>query len=126
MLVGQKGHKIWPFRKSKSIDYSKYDENELITSDEGFDIKLKIDKYNNKELGQFKLCLYKNRFELVNEQENIVIPFELVTGYAIEAANGIQLSLKDGRVYRFKNENPVSGLKYVNIYCAISGAFMKF
>ena len=29
-------------------------------------------------------------------------------------------------VYRFKNPNPVSGLKHVNIYCTITGTEMKF
>lgn len=109
-----------------SLDYSKFNENDIITSDEGFDVKLKVNKYKNEDLGIFKMNLYVNRFELVNEEQTIIIPFELVSGYAIEAANGIQLSLKDGKVYRFKNPNPVSGLKYTNIYCAITGAEMKF
>lgn len=110
----------------KSFDYSIFSENDIITSDEGFDVKQKIDKYKNKDLGEFKMNLYKNRFELVSEKETIVIPFEIVNGYAIEAANGIQLSLTDGRVFRFKNPNPVSGLKYMNIYSAILGKEMKF
>lgn len=110
----------------KSFDFSIYKEDEVITSDEGFDVKLKVNKYKNKNLGEFTMKLYRNRFELVNEEETIVIPFEMVSGYAIEAANGIQLSLTDGRVYRFKNPNPVSGLKYTNIYSAIMGKKMKF
>lgn len=110
----------------KSIDYSIYGNDDVITSDDGFDVKQKVDKYKNKNLGEFKMNLYVNRFELVNKKEKIVIPFELVSGYAIEAANGIQLSLTDGRVYRFKNPNPVSGLKYMNIYSAILKLPMKF
>ena len=109
-----------------NLDYSKFSEDDIITSDDGFDIKQKVDKYKNKNVGEFKMNLYKNRFELVNNKETIIIPFESISGYAIEAANGIQLSLIDGRVYRFKNPNPVSGLKYINIYSAILGKEMKF
>ena len=110
----------------KTIDFNAYKEDEVITSDDGFDVKQKVDKYKNKNLGEFKMNLYKNRFELISKKETITIPFDLVSGYAIEAANGIQLSLTDGRVYRFKNPNPVSGLKYTNIYCVIQGNQMKF
>lgn len=110
----------------KNIDFSSFDEDKVITSDEGFDIKKKIDKYNNEDVGVFKLDLYKNRFEFVNQEATIVVPFEDVNGYAIEGQCGIQLSLKDGTVYRFKNPNPVSGLKHVNIYCTITGTEMKF
>jgi len=109
-----------------SVDWSKYGENDLITADDGFLLKLKLDKYKNKKLGEFRLEMYNNRFELKNKKETIIIPFELVKGYAIEGANGIQLSLSDGRVYRFNNLNPASGLKYVNILCAITGLELKF
>lgn len=111
----------------KTIDFDKFKDDEIITSDDNFNIMLKQDKYKNKDLGFFKLNLYKNRFELVGKKETITIPFEMVSGYAIEGACGIQLSLKDGRVYRFKNKTiGVSGLKYVNIYCVITNTLMKF
>jgi len=116
----------WQKEEIKNLGFDKLDEKTIITSDEGFDIKLKIDKYTNQDLGIFRLDLYKNRFEFVNEKETIVVPFDIVGGYAIEGQCGIQLSLKDGRVYRFKNPNPVSGLKHVNIYCSITGTEMKF
>jgi len=110
----------------KKKEFSKLKEDDIITSDEGFDIKKKIDKYTNEDLGIFKLNLYKNRFEFVNEKETIVVPFEMIGGHAIEGQCGIQLSLKDGTVYRFKNPSPVSGLKHVNIFCTITGTDIKF
>ena len=110
----------------KTIDFNKYEEDQVIVSDEGFDIKKKIDKYNNEDVGVFKLNLYKNRFELVNEEKTIVVPFNEINGYAIEGQCGIQLSLRDNTVYRFKNPNPVSGLKHVNIYCEIMKMEPKF
>lgn len=116
----------WQKQELKNMDYSKFDKNTVITSDEGFDIKLKIDNYKNKSLGKFRLDLYVDGFELVNKKQTINIPFNMIQGYAIEGVNGIQLSLKDGKVYRFKNKNSVSGLKYVNFYCSITGAEMKF
>ena len=110
----------------KKIDFLSFGDDEIITSDEGFDIKKKVDKYTNADVGIFNLNLYKNRFEFVNEKEKISVPFSSVDGYAIEGQCGIQLSLKDGTVYRFKNPNPVSGLKHVNIYCVITGTEMRF
>ena len=81
----------------RNLNYAQYAHDEVITSDGGFDVKQKVDKYKNKNLGEFTLNLYVDRFELVGKQENIIIPFEQISGYAIEAANGIQLSLTDGK-----------------------------
>ncbi len=110
----------WQKEELRKMPFDKFNEHTLITSDEGFEIKRKIDKYKNEDLGTFRLELYKNAFELVNKKESHIIPFDKIIGYAIEGINGIQLSLKDGKVYRFKNKNSVSGLKYVNFYCALS------
>lgn len=118
----------WQKEQLKQIDYSKFNKNSVITSDDGFDIKLKVDKYTNKDLGTFTMELYKDCFELVNKAKNEthIIKLSDIIGYAIEGPNGIQLSLKDGRVFRFKNPNAVSGLKYVNLYCAITNTKMMF
>jgi len=108
------------------MDYSKFSENDVITEDGGFLIKQKINNYKNKELGTFTLKLFKNRFELVNEKETIVLNFDEISGYALEGVNGIQISLKNGHTYRFNNEYTISGLKYLNFYCAITGTQMRF
>lgn len=109
-----------------NMDYSKFSDNDVITEDGGFLIKQKINNYKNKELGTFTLKLYKNRFELVNDKETIVLKFDEISGYALEGVNGIQLSLKNGHTYRFNNEYTISGLKYLNFYCAITGTQMRF
>lgn len=117
---------IWQKENLKSIDYNLYKENEVITSDTGFEIMQKIDNYSNKKLGKYDLYAYKNRFELVSKKKTIVIPFSDILGYALEGVNGIQLSLKDKTIYRFKNEYTKSGLKYLNLYSAITGTAMRF
>lgn len=108
----------------KTIDFSKF-HDKPITSDGGFIVKLKIDKFTNKDLGNFSLELYNDKFRLVGNRE-IDIPLSEVIGYAIEGINGIQLSLKDGKVLRLNNPNNVSGLKYVNLFCAIKNEPYKF
>lgn len=110
----------------QSIDYSKFDKNTVISSDTDFLVKLKVNNYKNKKLGKQRLDMYVDRFELVSKNDVVVIPFSMVSGYAIEGVNSIQLSLTDGRVYRLNNKNAVSGLKYVNIMCAITGKIIKF
>lgn len=110
----------------KSIDYSVYGENDVITQDSGFSIKKKINNYKSKKIGVFTLSCFKNRFELENEKQKIEIKFSDIAGYALEGVNGIQLHLKDGTIYRFQNEYTISGLKYLNLYCAITNTEMRF
>lgn len=110
----------------KSIDFSSLDENEVITKDSGFVVKKKINNYKSKKVGEFTFTCFKNRFELENKKQKITIPFEEIAGYALEGVNGIQLHLKDETIYRFQNEYTISGLKYLNIYCAITGVEMRF
>jgi len=116
----------WQKSYLRSIDFSALDENQEITSDEGFLIKKKVNNYKNKKIGTFKLTCYKNRFELTSEKQTILIPFDEIQGYALEGVNGIQIHTKDGSTYRFKNEYTISGLKYLNLYCVITGAEMRF
>ena len=110
----------------KTIDYASMDENHVITKDGGFELKKKVDNYKSKKVGVFTLSCFKNRFELENEKQKIAIPFSEIAGYALEGVNGIQLHLKGGTIYRFKNEYTISGLKYLNIYCTITGTEMRF
>ncbi len=116
----------WQKEQLLNMDFDSFSSKVPITSDEGFEVFLKIDKFKSQPLGVFRLDLYKNEFELFSQKQTITIPLSEVSGYGIEGVNGIQLSLKDGRVYRMKNPNPVSGLKYVNLYAAIEKKPMKF
>lgn len=116
----------WQKEFVKNIDYSAFDENQAITKDSGFIIKKKVDNYKSKKVGKFEFACYKNRFELVNDKQKITIPFDEIAGYALEGVNGIQLHLKDETIFRFQNEYTISGLKYLNIYCAITGVEMRF
>ena len=112
-----------------SINFNKYKDNEPITSDEGLMVKIKKDNFKNNKIGMFDFVLYKDRLEMISKDkdvENIVIPLGLIIGYGIEGMNGLQLSLSDGRVYRTKNEKPVSALKYTNIISKINGLQLKF
>lgn len=116
----------WQKQYLKTLDYNAMSEDQVITSDSGFTIKKKIDNYKSKKVGVFTLSCFKNRFELENPKQKIIIPFEDIAGYALEGVNGIQLHIKDGTIYRFKNEYTISGLKYLNIYCTITGTEMRF
>lgn len=116
----------WQKNFIKSFDYSLLDEDHIITKDCGFEIKKKVDNYKSKKIGVFDFACFKNRFELENQTQKIIIPYSEIAGYALEGVNGIQLHLKDGTIYRFKNEYTISGLKYVNFYCAITGTEMRF
>lgn len=116
----------WQKEFLKTLDYDSMTEDFVITKDSGFEIKKKVDNYNSKKIGVFTLSCFKNRFELENEKQKITIPFSEIAGYALEGVNGIQLHLKDGTIYRFKNEYTISGLKYLNIYCTITKTEMRF
>lgn len=110
----------------KSIEFEKFGDDEPVTKDCGFVVKKKIDNYKSKKVGKFTLTCFKNRFELENKKQKITIPFKEIAGYALEGVNGIQLHLQNGTILRFQNEYTISGLKYLNIYCAITGVEMRF
>lgn len=112
-----------------SIDFNKYKDNEIITTDSDFTVKIKKDNFKSEKIGTFDFALYKDRLEMISKDkdiESIVIPLSMITGYGIEGMNGLQLSLSDGRVYRTKNEKPVSALKYTNIISKLNGLQLKF
>ena len=112
-----------------SLDFSDYSEHEIITKDEDFEVYIKKSNYKKEKLGMFDMILFKNRLELVAkapDTDNITIPLDTIEGYGIEGMNGLQLSLRDGRVYRTKNSKPVSALKYTNLISKLSGLEMKF
>lgn len=112
-----------------SIDFSKYKKDQPITSDQDFFVKIKKDNFKSTKVGTFDFALYKDRLEMISKTqdvENIIIPLSMITGYGIEGMNGLQLSLSDGRVYRTKNEKPVSALKYTNLISKLNGLQLKF
>ena len=88
------------------------------------DLKTALFGFNKNDV-----CEYISQLNYIYEQkekQKITIPFSEIAGYALEGVNGIQLHLKDGTIYRFKNEYTISGLKYLNIYCTITGTEMRF
>ena len=112
-----------------SLNFDSYKDDQVITSDTGFEVSIKKDNYKNVELGIFDFALYKDKFIMLAEDEkneDIIIPLQIITGYAIEGMNGLQLSLSDGRVYRTKNKKPVSALKYTNLISKLNGLQLKF
>jgi len=119
----------WLKNYINSLDFTKYTNNDIITSDDGFEIFAKESNYKNKRLGTYTLSLYKDRLEMQSKDDSIksiAIPLSLIDGYGIEGMNGLQLSLKDGRVFRTKNNKPVSALKYTNLISKLAGLEIKF
>lgn len=117
----------WVKEYIKTLDFSNYSNNDIITSDTDFQIFMKKDKYKNKKLGIYDLVLYKDRLELISKDNDMItLPLTVISGYGIEGMNGLQLSTKDGRVFRTKNEKPVSALKYTNLISLLGGLPIKF
>jgi len=120
---------IWLKKHINSLDFSSYSENDVITQDSDFEIYTKKSNYKKQKIGIYDLVLYKNRLELVaktKKAENITLPLDQIDGYGIEGMNGLQLSTKDGRVFRTKNKKPVSALKFTNLISKLSGLETKF
>lgn len=117
----------WQKQQVKGIDFDKINKDEPIISDEGWKVGRKINKYKTEDLGgMYKSTLYKEYLELKNEKDRIEISIPEIIGSAIEGVNGVQLWLKNGDVYRLKNDGPISGLKYVNYIDTINKKDFKF
>ncbi len=116
----------WQKDQLRLMDFDSLPEDYVITGDDGFIVKEKVDKYTNKEIGEYRLELFKDRLVIKNDNESRTLPLSEINGYAVEGVNGLQFSLRDGRVYRLNNPGPVSGLKYVNLYAAITKQEYKF
>ena len=96
-------------------DFESLPPDHIITKDEDFEIQKKITKYKSESLGIFKTILTPSSLLFKNSENEIKIPVSSVIGTAIEGTCSIQLSLKDGTVYRLKKELKTNGLKYVNL-----------
>ncbi len=119
----------WLKNYVNSLDFSETSEQDIITTDDGFEIFTKHNNYKNKFVGNFNIVLYKNRLEFVatdKKSESFTLPLDSIDGYGIEGMNGLQISCKDGRVLRTKNSKPISALKYTNLISKITGLEMKF
>lgn len=116
----------WQKQQLKEMDFSKFDGP--IMQDNNFLVKKKISNYKNKTLGNYHIALYKDKYVFTqqNGDDKFEVALDDVAGFALEGVNGIQLWTKDNAVYRITNEYTVSGLKYVNCMCAITGKSMKF
>ena len=119
----------WLKEHIDSLDFSDTSECDIITSDENFEVFVKQNNFKNKSLGMFDLALYTTRLEFVSKDkksESFTLPLDMIDGYGIEGMNGLQFSVKDGRVFRTKNKQPVSALKYTNLISKLAGLEMKF
>ena len=106
----------WQKQQLLEMDYSKFGDNPIM-QDDNFFVKKKITNYENKELGNYNIALYKDRFVFTakeQDQESFSVMLDQIAGYALEGVNGIQLWTKSNDVYRITNDYTVSGLKYVN------------
>lgn len=118
----------WQKSELKKIDFSKYKTTPFL-KDKNFNVKIKHTQYKNDRLGKYDMELYSDRLALIptnKKEQPIEIDLNNIIGYGIEGSNGIQLWTKDNKVFRIKNNPTVSGLKYVNAICAITGKQMKF
>lgn len=116
------------FQKEKLLnwDLNTFGPSDVITKDDGWEIQIKESKYYSVPLGTFTTELTKENLYFKNETDTICIPIPSITGTAIEGTCSIQLSLKDGTVYRLKKELNTNGLKYVNLIHKINGIPFKF
>lgn len=122
----------WQKEQILKTDYSDF-ENKPIVEDNNFSIKKKISNYKNKKMGTYRMSLFKNKLSFIPEdtnKEEDAHPFDIaldqIAGYGVEGVNGIQLWTKSNEVFRINNDYSVSGLKYVNLICALNGTKMKF
>lgn len=123
----------WQKQKLMQMDYSKFGSHPIL-EDNGFEIKQKIDNYKNKKIGTYKMSLFQDKLSFIPAEKqdkkidatSFEIALDQIAGYALEGVNGIQLWTKSNDVYRLRNDYSVSGLKYVNCICALTGKKMKF
>ena len=88
--------------------------------------QIKDTKYKSIPLGNYISTVTKSNLILKGETDEIIIPHSMITGTAIEGTCSIQLSIKDGRVYRLKNELKTNGLLIVNLINCINNTPYKF
>lgn len=122
----------WQKEQILKTDFSNFGDNPIV-EDNNFSIKKKINNYKNKKMGTYKISLFKNKLSFVPEETNkeedaksFDIALDQIAGYGVEGVNGIQLWTKSNDVFRINNDYSVSGLKYVNLICALNGNKMKF
>ena len=116
------------FQKQKLLDtnFDTLNDDDIITTGDNWDVQIKNTKYKSSSLGHYVSTLTKNNFILKSETDEIVIPISMIVGTAIEGTCSIQLSVKDGRVYRLKNELKTNGLKIVNLISRLNNQPYKF
>lgn len=122
----------WQKNQLVNTDFSKFGTNPIL-SDTGFSIKKKVNNYKNQKIGTYSISLFQDRLSFVPEEDNkfedakpFTIPLDQIAGYGLEGVNGIQLWTKSNDVFRINNDYSISGLKYVNCICALTGKKMKF
>lgn len=122
----------WQKQQLVQLDYQQYG-NKPIVEDHNFSIKKKINNYKNKKMGTYTISLFRNKLSFIPEEDNKeedAKPFDIdldqIAGYGVEGVNGIQLWTKSNDVFRINNDYSVSGLKYVNFICALTGKKMRF
>lgn len=116
----------WQKEQLTKIDYESLDENHIITRDDGWEIQLKETKFKSKTLGNFATELTNKFIVFKNDTQAIKIPVNDIVGTAIEGTCSVQLSVRDGRVYRLKKELNTNGLKYVNLISRLNKSEYKF
>ena len=116
------------FQKSKlkELPIETLPEDKLIFQDTNWEVQQKETKYKSKVIGKFDSFITKNAMILKNQIDEIKIRISEIIGTAIEGACSIQLTLKNGIVYRLKNGENVNGLKYVNLISRIQNVPYKF
>ena len=116
------------FQKSKlkELPIETLPEDKVIFQDTNWEVQQKETKYKSKVIGKFNSFITKNAMILKNQIDEIKIRISDIIGTAIEGACSIQLTLKNGIVYRLKNGENVNGLKYVNLISRIQNVPYKF
>ena len=108
------------------LDPAGMPSDKVILHDKAWMVAKKCTKYKSAKLGVFDSILFSDRFVLTNENDTIEIPLSEIVGMAVEGINGIQISSKNGDVFRLKNETTASALKYVNFIWTIKGEIIRF
>ena len=112
--------------KLRSTDFESLDDDSVITTGDNWEVQLKDTKYKSNTLGNYVSTVTKSNLILKSEKDEIILPHSSITGTAIEGTCSIQLSIKDGRVYRLKNELKTNGLKTVNLISRLNNIPYKF
>lgn len=116
----------WQKEHLKDLNLKDTPNDTPILHDAGWHVLEKKDKYNNKKLGVFETFLFSDRLLIANKKDRKEFAISDIVGMGIEGACSLQITLKNGHVYRLRNQAPVSALKYANFIWTLQDKLIRF